>query len=43
MSLSVRLSVLMRHFGYHWTGFNEIRYLGIFRKFVDAILIIIKR
>jgi len=28
--LSVRLSVRMEQRGYHWTGFNEILYLGIF-------------
>jgi hypothetical protein len=37
VQLSVRPYVLAEQLGSHWTGFREIRYLGISRKHVDKI------
>jgi hypothetical protein len=40
--LSIRLCVRMEHLGFHWTDFNEIVYLSIFRKRVEKIKISLK-
>ena len=40
--LSIRPSVFMQHLGFHWMDFHEIRYLGIFRKYVGKIQVLLK-
>jgi hypothetical protein len=40
--MSVRPSVRMKQLGSHWTDFQEIGYLMIFRKSVDKIQVFIK-
>jgi hypothetical protein len=37
ISLVMCLSVRMEQFGWHWRDFQEILYLGIFRKFAENI------
>jgi hypothetical protein len=39
--LSVRLSVSMKQLGYHWTYFNEILYLRIFRISIEKFHILL--
>ena len=40
--MSVRLSVHMKQLGSHWTDFDEIWYLRLFRKPVEKILFLLK-
>jgi hypothetical protein len=40
--MSVRPSVSMEQLGSHWTDFHEIRYLRIFRNFVQKIQVSLK-
>jgi len=40
--LSVRPSVRMQQLGSNWKDFNEIWYLGIFRKSIEKIQVLLK-
>jgi hypothetical protein len=40
--LPLRRSVCMEQFGSHWTDFHEIRYLNVFRKYVEKIEVLLK-
>jgi hypothetical protein len=41
-AISVRLSVRIEQLGFHWTNFQEILYLSIFRKSVEKIQVSLK-
>jgi len=38
----VRLSVRMEQLGFHWTDFNKILYLHIFRKSLEIFQVLLK-